>query len=106
MTGKLFLLCLACCFAVGTQGCRSKSEVDKTVPNQNIKTVMEAHVDELMGIPNVTAVGIGVTDDGTPCVRVYVVEETEETKRRIPTTLDDHPVVVVVSGEIEPMKSD
>jgi hypothetical protein len=70
---------------------------------QDIKTVMEAHVDELMAVEGVTAVAIGALDDGTPCIQVYVVEKTKNLVRRIPKKLDGHPVVVEESGVIEPM---
>ena len=73
------------------------------MPNRDIKTVMEAHVADLMAIPGVVAVAIGELDDKTPCIRVYVLEQTEELGRKIPKDLQGHPVVIEVSGEIKPM---
>ena len=84
-------------------GCLMKSESRNSMPNRDIKTVMDAHVEELMAIPGVVAVAIGQLDDETPCIKVYVIEQTDELDRRIPKSLEDHPVVVEVSGEIKPM---
>jgi len=84
-------------------GCRGDAENGSEMPTQDIKTVMEAHVDDLMALEGVTAVAIGALDDGTPCIRVYIVEETEELAARIPKALEGHPVDVEVSGPIEPM---
>ncbi|MBN1503923.1 MAG: hypothetical protein JW952_02545 [Candidatus Eisenbacteria bacterium] len=73
------------------------------MPTRDVKSVMEAHVQELMAIDGVTAVAIGELDDGTPCITVYVVEKTDELSDRIPKTLEGHPVVVEESGVIRPM---
>jgi outer membrane lipoprotein SlyB len=94
-----------CAVAIALAGCGSEqTKGQDAVTQRDIKTVMEAHVGTLMAIPGVTAVAIGALDDGTPCVTVYVEEENEETRRAIPKTLEGHPVVVEVSGKIEPMK--
>ena len=85
-------------------GCRPGGE--NTVPNKDIKSVMEAHAPELMSIPGVTAVAIGELEDGTPCIKVYVVEKSEELSKKIPARLEGHPVVIEESGEFEPMDTD
>jgi hypothetical protein len=82
--------------------CSSAGE-GRDMPTRDVKTVMEAHVDELMATDGVTAVAIGALDDGTPCIQVYVVKRTEDLVRRIPKTLEGHPVVVEESGVIRPM---
>jgi len=69
----------------------------------DIKTVMEAHVDELMAIPGVVGVAIGALDDGTPCIRVMLLEDTPELRRRIPDELEGHPVDIDVTGPIRAM---
>lgn len=84
--------------------CRSDERKGQaSVPDRDIKTVMEAHVNELMAVAGVTAVAIGALEDGTPCIKVYVENSNDEIKRRIPKELEGHPVVVEVSGEIRPM---
>lgn len=75
----------------------------RNMPTKDIKTVMEAHVDRLMAIEGVTMVAIGALDDGTPCIKVYVVKRSNDLDARIPKDLDGHPVVVEESGTIRPM---
>ncbi len=73
------------------------------MPIRDIKAVMEAHVEDLMAIPGVVGVAIGELDNGTPCIKVMVIELTDELDRKIPKTLEGHPVLVVESGEFKPM---
>ena len=104
-----FLLCLAALLAIalgGAGGCRHRNESGDGVSHREITAVMDAHVNELMAIPNVAGVAVGAMDDGTPCILVLVVQETEEIGRRVPKTLEGHPVRIVVSGEIKPMQGD
>lgn len=76
------------------------------MPNRDINAVMDDHVKELMAIPGVVGVAVGALDDGTPYIMVLVVEETSEIIQKVPTVLEGHPVRIVVSGEIRPMKGD
>ena len=57
------------------------------------------HTDTLMALPGVVGTGQGECD-GEPCVRVYVVKATPELLAQIPSSLDDYPVVVVETGQI------
>jgi hypothetical protein len=102
---RMLNVCIvAIVLATAISGCRSDDRKGQdAVPQKDIKTVMEAHVADLMAIPGVTAVAIGALEDGTPCIKVYIEKENDETRRAIPKTLEGHPVVVEVSGKIEPM---
>jgi hypothetical protein len=84
-------------------GCQSGRESGEDMPVKDIKSVMESHVDELMAIPGVTGVAIGELDNGTPCIMVLVVELTDDMSRKLPKSLDGHPVLSVESGEFKPM---
>ncbi len=75
----------------------------ETMSIDDIKIVMEAHVDELMAISGVVGVAIGALDDGTPCIRVLLLEDSPELRSRIPQKLDGHPVEIDVTGEIRAM---
>lgn len=59
---------------------------------------MAAHTDSLMAIPGVVGIGLGECD-GTPCIKILVAEMTEALARRLPKTLEGHPVEVEVTGE-------
>lgn len=94
----LLLICLLLLSA-----CRETKKAEVTVPQRDIQTVQEAHIAELMAIPGVTGVALGKLDDGTPCIQVLVEEETDDLKKRIPATLEGHPVRIVESGLIKPL---
>ena len=98
------VIALAAAILVSMLSCGSEKESDTIMPDTDINTVMEAHVDGLMAIPGVTGVAVGETENGTPCILVLVVEETEEINQKIPDQLEGHPVRLMVSGEIKPMK--
>ena len=102
--GTLSLLAVAAPIVLGA--CGPRPEGGGIMPDRDIETVMNAHVDQLMALPGVTAVAIGQLADGTPCIRVYVVEWNRETARRIPDRLEGHPVEVEESGVIRPLDGD
>jgi len=69
-----------------------------------IQRALAAHADELMAVPGVVGVAIGLLDDGqTPCLKVLVEASNPDVQARIPRTLDGHPVVVEVTGTIRPL---
>ena len=98
---RLYVSVLMACALLCSCGCKNGDK--EIVPDRDINTVMEAHVNDIMAIPGVVGVAIGALDDGMPYIRVLVVEKTDEIDREIPTTLEGHPVRVEVSGEIKPM---
>ncbi len=100
---RLSLATVTIVLIAGIGGCRTATLSGDAMPKRDIKTVMDSHVDELMAIPNVVGVAIGELDDGTPCIQVLVKEETDETTRKIPKTLEGHPVQIIETGEIRPM---
>lgn len=81
-------------------------ESETVVSERDISLVMNDHVARLMGLEGVTGVGLGQTEEKTPCILILVIEESDEIKSKIPTTLEGHPVRLLESGEIKPMKSD
>lgn len=92
----VFSACLLVC-------CDSAERDGATVSKKDINAVLQTHTAELMAIPGVTGVAISELDDKTPCIWVLVREESEELDRKIPDSLEGHPVKVVVSGEIRPL---
>ena len=97
----LFLICSLNC---------AKSKVDqKSKPdqmtNKSIEQVLKEHTPHLMSIPGVTGTAQGELD-GKPCIKVYVVKETEELKRQIPKEIEGYPIEIQESGVIKPMNDD
>ena len=73
-------------------------------PKRDINAVLAAHDRELLAIPGVVGVYVGVLNDGrTPCLKVMLAENNHETERKIPQMLDGYPVVIEVTGEIRPL---
>lgn len=70
-----------------------------TLPD--INEVLRRHDVELMAIPGVVGVAIGLlADRHTSCFRVLVVKRTRDLRRKLPKQIEGHPVVVEESGII------
>jgi len=91
---------------VSVSACGSQKESKDEVPTRDINVVMADHTAELMAIPGVTGVAIGELEDKTPCILVLVLEEINEIARKIPNTIEGHPVRLMESGVIRPLKGD
>jgi hypothetical protein len=70
----------------------------------SITATIERHSAELLEIPGVVGVAEGVAN-GQPVVQILVVRRTLALVARLPQTLDDHPVVIVETGEIRAQDS-
>lgn len=82
-------------------GCQEQEEV--RMPERDIKTVMEEHTGDWMNLPGVVGVAIAQLDDGTPCIRVFVTEITDEIREAVPEVIEGHPVEIEVTGEFRRM---
>ncbi len=75
------------------------------MPRQDINAVLRAHEDELMAIPGVVGVYVGLMDnDKTPCLKVMVVKKTKDLEQQIPKSLEGYPVVIEETGVIRPLR--
>jgi len=97
----LFLICGLNC---------AKSKVEQpSKPNQmtkkSIEQVLKEHTPHLMSIPGVTGTAQGELN-GKPCIKVYVVKETEELKKQIPKEIEGYSVEIQESGVIKPLNGD
>ena len=73
------------------------------MPTSDINAVLRAHEDELMAIPGVVGVYVGLMDDGkTLCLRVMVVKKTRDLERQVPKSLEGYAVVIEETGVIRP----
>jgi hypothetical protein len=71
---------------------------------KDINAVLRDHDKELMAIPGVVGVYVGLMpDDKTPCLKVMVVKKTEELEKKIPKTLEGYTVLLEESGVIRPL---
>ena len=97
------LLSIACSAAIRSPV--NQTGQQESMTRKDINTVLKGHDKELLAIPGVVGVYVGLfTDDKTPCLKVMVVKETEDLKRRIPKSIEGYPVLIEESGVIRPLK--
>jgi hypothetical protein len=71
------------------------------MPRPTVAEVLRQHTEELLAVPGVAILYESETEDGSPCIKIGVVEDTPEVRARIPESLEGYPVVVVDTGSIE-----
>ena len=62
-----------------------------------IETVLAERTEEWMALEGVTGTAIGLCDD-EPCIVVFLLRDSEELVRQIPTSVEGYPVDIRVSG--------
>jgi hypothetical protein len=101
LTMKLWRLCVAVIVALGLAQLMAESPS----PRRDINAVLAAHDRQLLDLPAVVGVYVGVLADGkTPCLKVMLARPTPETERKIPREIEGYPVVTEISGEIRPLR--
>jgi len=99
MVARLMVLVL---LAGGMVACSSGApRGGATVTARSIDEVLAAHNDSLMALPGVVGTAIGLCD-GARCIKVFLADSGQETKRRIPTHLEGYRVLAEVTGTIRP----
>jgi len=74
---------------------------------RDINSVLSDHDKELMAIPGVVGVYVGLQEDQkTSCLRVMVVKKTKALQHALPKTLEGYKVELEETGNIQPMKRD
>lgn len=98
---NLLLLAVASLVA----GCQ-KNMNHSPSPRRDINAVLAAHDQELLAIPGVVGVYVGLRKDGrTQCLKVMLARLTPENQRAIPHALEGYPVVTEVTGAIRPLRN-
>ena len=87
-------------------GCVHPVNPDSTSDTRrDINAVLADHDKELMAIPGVVGVYVGLlSDQRTSCLKVMLARNDPALKSKIPHTLEGYPVVAEVTGEIKPLK--
>ena len=99
----VILLSIACSAAMRSQV--NQTGQQESMTRKDINAVLKDHDKELLAIPGVVGVYVGLLpDDKTPCLKVMVIKETEDLKRRIPNSIEGYPVLIEESGVIRPLK--
>ena len=70
-----------------------------TMPQKTIEQVQQEHTEAWMAIPGVVGTAIGQRE-GKPCLLVLAAANTEQIRRKIPSTVEGYRVLVQYTGEI------
>jgi len=98
---KTWRLCVGVIVALGFVQLMAQSPS----PRRDINAVLAAHDRQLLELPDVVGVYVGVLADGkTPCLKVMLARPTPETERKLPREIEGYPVVTEISGEIRPLR--
>ena len=73
---------------------------EKPLVEKPIEQVLQEHTDSLMALPGVVGTALGLCAD-EPCIRVFVVEATEELLKQIPEEIEGYAVDVQQTGEFK-----
>src|SRR5205814_1559218 len=94
---KIWPLCIGVIVGLGFAQLMAESPS----PRRDINAVLAAHDRQLLELPAVVGVYVGVLADGkTPCLKVMLARRMPETERKIPREIEGYPVVTEISGEI------
>ena len=98
----VILLLIVCSSTIGSQV--NQTGQKESMTQKDINAVLKDHDKEFLAIPGVVGVYVGLLPDGkTPCLKVIVVKETADLKRRIPDFIEGYPVVIEDSDVIRPL---
>jgi hypothetical protein len=97
------LISITCSASIGSQV--NQTGQKESMAQKDINAVLKDHDKELLAIPGVVGVYVSLLpDDKTSCLKVMVIKETEDLKRRIPKSIEGYPVLIEESGVIRPLK--
>jgi hypothetical protein len=96
------ILCLA-----PVVGCRKPMTAqNRSSPRRDINTVLAEHDAQLLAMPGVVGVYVGLLEDQkTPCLKIMLARKDGSLERSIPRRIEGYPVVTEITGEIRPMKN-
>ena len=96
---RLYLL-LVLVWVIGSG--QNMAQTNSSPAKRDINAVLRDHEKQLMAIPDVVGVYVGVLSDGkTPCLKVMLAKETRHPE--LPQELEGYPVIAEVTGEIRPL---
>ena len=95
-----FLLWLVACAAAFGQPSADAVPEEQPLVKTPIEQVLQEHTEWLMALPGVVGTAQGLCAD-EPCIRVFVVEATEELLKQIPEEIEGYTVDVQQTGEIK-----
>lgn len=98
VAGLVTLLLLALAIvSCGPKGLVGNQE-EQPMPKKPIEQVLQEHTPSLMALPGVVGTGQGLCA-GEPCIRVFIVEKSDELLSQIPSDIEGYVVDVQETGE-------
>ena len=94
-----FVTLTAACGQVGAE----VGQKEGPVQEKTIERVLQEHTGSLMAIPGVVGTAQGLCS-GEPCIRVFVVEKTDELVKQIPPEIEGYPVDIEETGEFRKLE--
>ena len=86
---------------------RGPERLIQNLPQRDINLVLRDHAQELLAIPGVVGVFVGLLPDGkTPCLKVMAARRTPQQKRSVPKSLEGYPVLLEQTGPIRPFQGE
>jgi hypothetical protein len=73
------------------------SEKGCRMGEKTIEQVQEEYTDKWMAIDGVEGIAIGVFED-KPCIKIYSSKKVEELQSKIPSMVEDYPVIIEETG--------
>ena len=80
-----------------SRGTVSDRQASPEATARTIEQVLREHTEEWMAVPGVVGTGIGECD-GVPCIKVFLGQETQESKEAIADSVGGYRVEVEVTG--------
>jgi hypothetical protein len=74
-------------------------------PSRDINAVLRSHDQELLRLPHVVGVYVGLLpDEKTPCLKVMLSRKDTTTEKSLPKVLEGYRVIAEVTGDIRPLR--
>ena len=102
---RMALFLITCLSLPMLSGCNTPmNEPSSAEPRRDINEVLRAHEKELMSLPGVVGLYVGLMPDGkTMCLRVMLARPDPTLERQLPQALEGYPLITEVTGPIRPM---
>ena len=93
-------------FLAAITACESprNTEEEQSRSVRSIYDVQNEFSEVVMSLPGVVGTAIGLTETGQEAILVFLAEDIAETRKKIPESVEGYPVIIQVTGELEPMR--
>lgn len=91
------LMTIAGSFSGCSWGNAGELEKRASMPEKSIEQVLNERTDEWMAIPGVVGTAIG-SFEGKPCIKIYTSAKPQQLQAKIPSTVENYPVIIEETG--------